>query len=627
MFKPERMSKLTVIGPKTVMDVVINKLYSLKIYHIVDHKKTEELDIGSPLAQGGDISDILIKIRALCTNMGIDPAKNEKKAAEGNLTQKEIDSIRRRVEKVHAEFDRSMENMKAADENMRKLDEKRILFERLRLLGVDIDSFTDYSTLSYIVGIMENVKDIGELKRELNKKTSKYEIYHAYCEGKTIIAIFFDVEKKNDIADVLARRGLSEIDVSGIKGLKGDAWKHLSAAKEEMGRWAKEKKAIESAISGLKKNERDFLIDAEASLSAEAEKAEAPLRFASTEKTFVIRGWIPTKKMKSVTDDLDDIAKGRIHLFSEEVKKDEDIPIKLKNPRMIEPFEFFMDMYTLPKYKEIDPTFLMFLTFPLFYGFMLGDVGYGIVTLVLFLYLRTKIKGDMGRLVNAMIFGSISAIIFGCLFGEFFGFEELGGYELMHVLSRYEQMNELMYVAIAIGVVHINIGLLVGFYNELRAHGFRTAFFEKISWMVLEAGVAVIALTYMGYVPLQKWVGFVIVALSIIMIYMGEGAKGIVELPSIFSQTLSYARLMAVGLASVILAVVINDLSGELFHAGIGGIIGGTILLVVGHVINIGLGLISPFLHSLRLHYVEFFTKFYHGGGMRYVPFGTRDEQ
>jgi len=110
------------------------------------------------------------------------------------------------------------------------------------------------------------------------------------------------------------------------------------------------------------------------------------------------------------------------------------------------------------------------------------------------------------------------------------------------------------------------------------------------------------------------------------MIYKGEGAKGLIEIPALFSHMLSYARLMAVGLASVILAAVINDLAGEMFAAGIAGIIGGVLLLAVGHSVNIGLGLISPFLHSLRLHYVEFFTKFYHGGGIRYIPFGAERE-
>ena len=113
-------------------------------------------------------------------------------------------------------------------------------------------------------------------------------------------------------------------------------------------------------------------------------------------------------------------------------------------------------------------------------------------------------------------------------------------------------------------------------------------------------------------------------ALAVIMLYKGEGFKGLIELPSIFSNILSYARLMALGLASVKLAEVVNEFSGEFFQHGGFSVLYGIMLLVVGHAINIGLGILGPFLHSLRLHYVEFFTKFFKGGAKRFSPFGAQ---
>lgn len=625
------MSRLAIIGPNTVMDQAIEKLYELKVYHIVDHKKTDDLDIGSPLGKSADISEVLVKARALCSSLKIDPSmeKISQRAIDeekGSMDRQRLDSVKKRVDSLSAALVKNNEELRLIREKMQKLKERKELLEKLYPLGLDFEAFSDYTSISYIVGMIDNVK-IPQLKEELSRKTSRYKIYCSNYEGKLIVAAFFEAAKRQDIYDVLAKKGLSEIDVSALKAMKGEMGSQLKTIRQDIAGIFRQERDAEQKIESMRKREKDFLVMNEKIMAEEAEKAEAPLRFGSTEKAFLIRGWVPTRKLDKTIKELENVTKERLYIEHKPAAKEDDIPIKLKNPFFVRPFEFFMDMYTLPTYKEIDPTFLMFLTFPLFYGFMLGDIGYGLVTLILFLYIRKKVGKDFGRLVNAMIFASISTIIFGVVFGEVFGLEKIGHYALIPLIRRAEEVNEMMYIAIAMGVVHINIGLLVGFYNELRAHGFRTAFLEKISWIIFEAGVAVTALTYMNYLPLQKWVGFTVIAASVVMIYLGEGPKGIVELPSIFSQTLSYTRLMAVGLASVILAAVVNDIAGELFHAGIVGIIGGIMLLVVGHAINITLGLISPFLHSLRLHYVEFFTKFYHGGGMRYAPFGMKEEQ
>jgi len=197
---------------------------------------------------------------------------------------------------------------------------------------------------------------------------------------------------------------------------------------------------------------------------------------------------------------------------------------------------------------------------------------------------------------------------------EYFG-EQLAGFAIPHLLSRSEQIMDLLTLSLIIGAIHVTLGLLIGFYNEMMHHGFVKAFMEKISWILLEVAVIV------GYF-VNVLAGVVIGVIAIILLGIGEGVKGLIEIPSIFSNILSYARLMALGVASVKLAEVINHFAGQMFISGAMGIIFGILLLVIGHVINIALGIMGPFLHSLRLHYVEFFTKFYSGGGTSYNPFG-----
>ena len=224
---------------------------------------------------------------------------------------------------------------------------------------------------------------------------------------------------------------------------------------------------------------------------------------------------------------------------------------------------------------------------------------------------------------NILIFSSIATIAFGFIFGEFFGFEY---YHPPINRNPEHDINPLIMASLIIGLIHVNVGLIVGFINELHHHGFKTAFFEKFSWIFLELSVALLALSYTKAIPISPLFGYGLLTISVVMLFIGEGARGIVEIPSIFGNILSYARLMAIGLSSVGLAMVINTMAEESFKSGGISIIVGILILVIGHVINMALGIMGGFLHSLRLHYVEFFSKFYKGGGMMYKPFGEKVE-
>src|SRR3989344_9125537 len=230
----------------------------------------------------------------------------------------------------------------------------------------------------------------------------------------------------------------------------------------------------------------------------------------------------------------------------------------------------------------------MFFTFPLFFGFMLGDIGYGLVGLLIFWIAKKKIP-EGKRLLNSLIVAAFVSIFFGFLFGEFFG------YEIMHPLlksidplfiSREESMMQVMYYAIGLGVIHINIGLIAGFVNELKSHGFMHAVYAKFSWIILEAGIVLVALPKMTSIIIPSWIAYAVIGLAVIMLFKGEGIRGLIELPSIFTNILSYARLMAIGLSSVIIAVIVNDSAIEMIHSGGFMIVAGILIMIIGHVLN-----------------------------------------
>ena len=336
---------------------------------------------------------------------------------------------------------------------------------------------------------------------------------------------------------------------------------------------------------------------------------------------------------------------------------DSNPPTLLENPRLIKNFEFLLNLYSLPKHSEIDPTMLMFFTFPLFFGIMLGDVGYGLISLALFLFVKHKLPKDTKPLLNIMLYAAVVSVLFGFAFGEYLGFEHVSvetgetlcgiGICLPHheievhgvtetvadfprLLNRLHgeaqvfgfTVPAVLVIGAILGLLHLNLGLFLGFLNGWHHQGFLHGLREKAGWWMLQIAVALFAAPAFGY-AIPMWTGIVALIAAAALLYLGEGIQGLIEMPALLSNTLSYMRLGAVGLASVGLAMVVNEqFFLPMVEAGGISILFGILIMILGHAINLLLGIIGPFLHALRLHYVEFFTKFYQGGGMPYRPFG-----
>ena len=614
MLNPHSMSSVIITGPNNMQETAIKELHEMKILHIVEHSKNELADIGKPLENAARLSEILVRIRALMSAFGISREDTKFELKRGIL---DIEST---AKKLNGEASLNIEELKKLDEQLAKSQATRQELEILKGIKISLEDFAPYKTLFYFTGYIKSKVDIDSLRNELSGTTSKFMLFDSDAVKKRFIALFIDINHKEQAGSILQKAGFSQVNFPNISSLKGTAELNLKRINEEIAKLQHKKESIRKSQEKLAKEHRGFLIAADDFLAVQLEKAEVPLKFASTQSSFLIKGWIPDNELHKSIDRINKAAKNRIFVHFEPPKMHDKVPVKLKNPKIVKPFEFFMDLYSMPSYREIDPTFFVFLTFPIFFGIMLGDVGYGAISLVLFWLLKRKMP-KAKNFFNILILASFATILFGFFFGEFFG------REFIHpIISREHEMFKLLYISIAIGIVHVNTGLVIGFINELKRHGLMHAVYAKASWIVLEIGIALLALSYLNKIAVSPLFGAVFLGASILMLLKGEGVKGLIELPSILTNIMSYARLMAIGMSSVILAVIVNESAGEFFHQGGFFILVGVLILIVGHGINIMLGLLGSFLHSLRLHYVEFFSKFFNGGAKKYQPFGTRDE-
>lgn len=352
--------------------------------------------------------------------------------------------------------------------------------------------------------------------------------------------------------------------------------------------------------------------------------AEAHERGHVTPHAFAIDGWVPDPFRHELEARI--MAAGGPSMIVETVAREEwqaeDAPVALSNPRLFRPFELLLKLLPLPRYGTIDPTPFVAVFFPLIFGMMLGDAGYGVVIAVIALILHHRsAPGSLMRTITEMA-GPCAAftIVFGVLYGEYFGDAARRLFGIQAVLVDREQaVIAVLGAAIALGVVHVVLGLVLGAMTSLRRKP-RAALGQGVSALMVLLVVAALLAAF-DVLPSRLFTPAVIALLvAFPVLVFAEGMIAPIELLATFGNILSYARIMAIGTASVMLAVVANQMMGAM-----GSAVVGFVFALLFHLVNFAIGVFSPAIHTLRLHYVEFFGKFYSPGGTPYHPFRHGD--
>ena len=634
MLKSEDMSRMTISGHKNVLSSLSDLLDKHQLVHLVDYNNEDEgFKIGASLSYGSTTSEVLVKLRSVIKLLEVSPNPPENLKLSSDI-EKEIENLDSIASQAHDLKDKQRDCDRKIDDLANSLEQ----IEMFSGLDLDMKYLSGYDSMKVFTGSLSEEADISSIDSNLE----------VIRNDETII-VFCPNEKVDSTERVLLDLGFRSIDAPSMEG---DPSSVESKIKSDLSQLRNERDSIDHEIEALAKRHGDWLVSCEEHYSALSEKSSLPLKLATTDNMFVMDGWVPSKSVSALQQELQ-----KLDVYYEVDNETESSPpIKLDNPGPMKPFEMFTKLYSTPRHWEFEPTAIIFITYPLFFGLMVGDAGYGLAYILFAQYLIGKFSHSEGIValgkilrmagVYTFFFGTfIYAEAFGKSFfeiGELIGFNsylfalEYGPqfevpliqrstdwYLPIHKFSPYGAQLMLL-SSVIIGFIHVSLGLILGFINEMKHHDLKHAMYAKMSFLMILWGGVMALVSVVGLLEdIYQTIGIVIMLTGLGLAIVGEGIVGLLEFPTVFSNVISYARIGAIGLSDYGLAFTVNYISLKmLVPLGPIGIIAAIFIMLIGHLTVFTLGIIGTGINSLRLQYVEFFTKFVQGGGTLYDPFG-----
>ncbi|MFB6163974.1 MAG: V-type ATP synthase subunit I [Haloarculaceae archaeon] len=710
MLRPERMSRVSVTGSRAVMPTVVETIHEQNALDISEYTGTfEGFDPGAPVNGADAAAEKLVTVRSLKNMLDVsDTDAGPTRLVTEEALDEEFEQLRQEVNELDDRREELEDELAAVEERIEGA-------EPFVTLGYRLDLLSGYDTVDVAVGAGD--REAVEAALADADDVAEFDV----VERDDVIAVF---TTPVDGARYAVEDGQADVLDDAIVGTQfqrfeipeaeGEPAEYVQSLQQEANTLRSKLETVEGELQTMRLEHGGFLLAVEEKLAIEVEKAEAPLTFATTEHAFVAEGWLPAKQVEQFRSALAEAVGDRVDVDEieradytheretagaafapaeaeagednvETVRADggaeaaaEEPPVVQKNPGFAKPFEVLVETINRPNYHEIDPTIVLFLTMPAFFGFMIGDVGYGVFYLGVSYWMYKRFDGALSRLGQVGLWLGAFTVLFGVIYGEVFGLELLvdplwGGHPPLRRGFRpaFIPWAQLwLTVSVLVGLLHLTVGFVFDFVQNLD-ESLEDAVLESGSWLLLMFGVWAwifsthmgdskpaflfevfsghpVPLGFYGFTPIVGLSGLAVAVVGFALLVYGEGIVGFVESLNVLTHVLSYTRLAAEVLAEGGIAFVIDLLFfgayvhegefhylinttspehgeimfGGLMHMGVVGVVAGLLVLVFGHLLVLALGITSAGMQAVRLEYVEFFGKFYEGGGKKYEPFG-----
>ena len=522
-------------------------------------------------------------------------------------------------------------------------------------LSLDVPmNFTGTATTTAFIGKFSETKsstDIMTQLAELIPEVEGIDVEIISCdENQTCVFILAMKQDADQVSDALRRIGFeypSYISPVAPKTREKQINKHLSNRDGRILEAEKNIKACEKYYPDLEFLEDYFVM--------KTERYRAFDEITTSRNTFILSGYITERDAQELKTYLEEHFDAQVELEDSDTP---DTPVVLKNNKFAEPTESVLASYSYPDRREADPTSVMAIFYYIFFGMMFSDAGYGMVMALACGILLMKFKNmetGLRRSMKMFFWCGVSTTIWGLLFGSFFG-------DAVSVISNTffhtpppaipglvvpiwfnpvtDPMQMLMF-SFLLGIIHLFAGLAIMAYNDIKHKEYLAVLYDVVSWYLLVGGaiLALLSLDMMGNIagftlpPIFLTIGGIMAAIGAVLILLFSGREsknpvkrflkgvyGLYGATGYLSDILSYSRLLALGLATGAIAQVFNQI-GSMMGSGVIGVILFTLIFVIGHGLNIGINALGAYVHTNRLQFVEFFGKFYTGGGREFKPF------